>query len=167
MIIISELIKYARNVAAAKKKDGFIGGRIPKYLEMEFKDYIEGLGLSQAEALQILIEKELDNRGAGVSKTASHIDSSPVVAPAKSLPENKPVKAKPGNKKGSNRGAYDEYKRQDVNGSVVFPCPICGQWYQYSTFKNRHTKKHGYADHLHLFADHKDVLENMLKDWGK
>jgi hypothetical protein len=171
VIIISELIKHARNVAAASKKDGFIGGRIPKGLEIRFKEYIGDLGLSQAEALQILIEKELGSQETGVSGPAAsyELDNNKLLAaaPAKPLPENKTIKSKTGKNKGSKRGAYDKYKREDVNGAVMFPCPVCAKWVQFSTFKNRHTKTHGYADHLDMFQDHQEVTQNMLNDWPK
>jgi hypothetical protein len=133
--------------AAGENITGYVGARLSPELELAFRKHCRALHLDVAAAIRVLIENELQEAG----KAAA--DSLPV------QPATKPTKPKKASSSG--RGALNAWVIGEGKGKKL-PCPICGKWAQYSTFKARHVLAHGFQDVFHLFAEYPDKVEEMV-----
>lgn len=130
--------------------DGYIGGRLPKQMELDFKEVCKKNNIKVAEALRILIAAELNQLSIPAAKAAI-TPPIPPAAPIHSLAF--PVA-------GSQVGAYVVKE----NGKKRLPCPVCGTWSNYSTFKDRHTKKHGFSDTVEFMEANLETVVHMIKE---
>lgn len=144
-----------------EKITGYLGARVSPQLERQFKAYCKRLGLSVADGLRGLIEAELKQAGGAVPSVSPAISApAPVTT---DIPSNSHLNTS----KGSAKGELNHYIVLDENGSKLMPCPICRTFPQYSTFKGRHTKKHGYADTQQMFNANARIVADMLEQYKK
>lgn len=145
--------------------DGFIGGRVPKQMEKDFKAVCKANNMTVAEALRILITEELngfsDQRAAapvapapmpGVSNESyirEQETTKPIIKPY-SVPETGPI-------------AVKDFVLINGKGSKEIPCPICNKWYAYPNY-GRHIKQHTDKNTLDFLLEYKYMALQMIKE---
>lgn len=162
------LENYAKDKTVSEKLDGFIGGRVPKTLEENFKAHCKKNGLSVAEALRILLEHEL--RGEPVPSVPGPASVKPG-PPIETIPAFKPKK--PAVRKSSGSREYlSQFAVLDLNDldgkgrpKKLLPCPLCGSWSSYSNFGRDHSKEHmNGAAPADFFQVHEEAAKKMKED---
>lgn len=156
------LEKYARKNELPPKLDGFIGGKIPKQLELQFKEHCHKNNLPVQVALRLLIEAELNPAPAWPPANPEHIPGGRYVdnklisinaLPGEHIQDHVsiPLQTSPNAKKGI-------YSHLKIDGQL--PCTICNAWHKSSNFA-RHVKKHGYASSQAFFEENIEAAEIM------
>lgn len=164
---------------AKKEKDPYtfpVMSRLPDEIGKAFSEYCHKYNLTIAEGIRILIENELKASGhmpqdrpgspAAASNIAHDVSAAAPVEKAAAATERieKDMAPKKAASTKTRKGFVIKFVSYDGMGAKVLPCPICKDWYSYSTFSKRHAKAHGYENTEQFFLAHENEVKKMHAD---
>lgn len=156
------LRKYARR---RKERTEVITARVDADTYKQFKEYVEGLGLTISEAVALLIEKEVNEVSADVYTAVSIENTDVYETTTKSTTVDTPV-YKPKPKRNTRvsqprKSGGFSIKDYEVDGKV--PCPLCREWYSYKNF-SRHCKEiHGVNSTQEVIEGREEIVKELAE----